>query len=60
MKQKNGTVPGKSGQCHDDKTKTGTTDESTFREKLELQNSALEKIKSAVLINSEVTQGEDE
>lgn len=55
MKHKNGNIPVKPGQCMDDKTKMESTEETTFREKLELQNSALEKIKSAVLINSEVT-----
>lgn len=60
MKHKNKNIPVKADQWLDDKTKTDNTEETTFREKLELQNSALEKIKSAVLINSEVTQEEDE
>jgi len=49
MKRKNKIETVKSDQCLDDKTKTENTNTIAIGERLKLQNTALEKIKSSFL-----------
>ena len=53
-------VLSKQGSSLNDKFKAGPTDESAIMEKLKLQNTALEKIKTAVFINNGAAQDEGE
>ncbi|MDO8898929.1 MAG: hypothetical protein Q7V19_14865 [Bacteroidales bacterium] len=60
MKQKKMNVRGKTGQNPVDKSKTDNSDETAIMEKLKLQNTALEKIKTAVYANNGNSQDEGE
>lgn len=60
MKAKKMNVRSKTGQNLNDKSKNGPTDETALMEKLKLQNTALEKIKSAVSVNNAISHHEGE
>jgi hypothetical protein len=60
MKPKKKITQGKTGHYPDDKSKTGISDETAILEKLKLQNTALEKIKTAVYANNGTSQDESE
>lgn len=56
MKAKKINVRSKTGQHLNDKSKNDLTEETALMEKLKLQNTALEKIKSAVLVDKGISQ----
>lgn len=58
MKQKKRNPRGKPDHRLNDRSDTETTDETALMEKLKLQNTALEKIKTAVLVSNGVPQDE--
>jgi hypothetical protein len=60
MKSKKMNARSKQGSSLNDKFKVGPTDESAIMEKLKLQNTALEKIKTAVFINNVAAEDEGE
>jgi len=60
MKPKKKHAGSKPGQSLIDMSKSETTDETTLMEKLKLQNTALEKIKTAVYANNGTSQDESE
>ncbi len=59
MKPKKKHAGSKPGQSLIDKSESKTTDETTLMEKLKLQNTALEKIKTAVLVSNDISPEED-
>lgn len=60
MKAKKINVRSKTGQHLNDKSKNDLTEETALMEKLKLQNTALEKIKSAVFERNGMSQNEGE